>query len=142
MNIVDHTPFGRDVLKELSTACQRHGIMLGLYYSQTQDWSQPNGWGNHWDFDRENVNFDQYLQATVKPHLKELLSNYGDIGLIWFDTPQVMTYDQVKSCATTCMPFSRIALFPAALATTWATMVRSAIIAARPTLWQVTAKAA
>lgn len=42
-NIVDATPFGRDVLAELAEACYKHGLKLGLYYSQDLDWSEPNG---------------------------------------------------------------------------------------------------
>ena len=45
-NIVDATPFKRDVLKELADACARGGIRLGFYYSQSQDWHEPNGAGN------------------------------------------------------------------------------------------------
>ena len=42
-NVVDATPWGRDILKELQLACERHGMRLGLYYSQAQDWHDPNG---------------------------------------------------------------------------------------------------
>ena len=45
-NIVDATPFKRDVLKELADACARGGIRLGFYYSQSQDWHERNGAGN------------------------------------------------------------------------------------------------
>ena len=43
-------PFKRDILKELAAACQKHGMPLGFYYSQAQDWHEPNGAGNDWDF--------------------------------------------------------------------------------------------
>ena len=56
-NIVDGTPFGRDVLGELADACAREGIKLGLYYSQTQDWHHPNGFGNTWDFNEDEQDF-------------------------------------------------------------------------------------
>jgi hypothetical protein len=42
-NIVDATPFGRDPLKELAAACAKHGIRLGFYYSQAQDWHRAGG---------------------------------------------------------------------------------------------------
>ena len=49
-NIVDATPFKRDPLKELAAACARHNIRFGFYYSQAQDWHEPGGAGNTWDF--------------------------------------------------------------------------------------------
>src|SRR3954471_16774772 len=49
-NIVDATPFKRDVLKELADACAKRGMRLGFYYSQSQDWHEPGGAGNTWDF--------------------------------------------------------------------------------------------
>src|SRR5215813_1453279 len=49
-NVVKATPFRRDILKELSAACQKRGMPLGFYYSQSQDWHEPGGAGNDWDF--------------------------------------------------------------------------------------------
>jgi alpha-L-fucosidase len=96
-DIVDATPFGRDPMRDLSAACQRHGIRLCFYYSQTQDWHHPNGDGNDWDFDEVSKDFDGYVQRYVKPQVRELLTNYGPIGLIWFDTPKRMTRDESQS---------------------------------------------
>ncbi len=48
-NVVDATPFKRDIMKELAQACQEQGIRLGFYYSQAQDWHHPGGIGNNWD---------------------------------------------------------------------------------------------
>ncbi len=45
-DIVEATPFKRDPLKELAAACKKAGIKLGFYYSQFQDWHEPNGGGN------------------------------------------------------------------------------------------------
>jgi len=84
-NIVDATPFGRDPLKELAEACSREDIKLGFYYSQTLDWHHPNGMGNDWDFSPANQNFTSYLREYVKPQLRELLTNYGSVAVIWFD---------------------------------------------------------
>ena len=91
-NIVDATPFKRDILKELADACARQGMRLGFYYSQSQDWHEPNGAGNTWDFGAdEKKDYDQYLRGKAEPQVKELLTNYGPVALIWFDTPRMMT---------------------------------------------------
>jgi alpha-L-fucosidase len=93
-DIVDATPFKRDVLKELAEACQKQGIKLGFYYSQTQDWHHPDGDGNDWDYDESQKDFDGYIRNYVAPQVRELLTNYGPIGIIWFDTPKGITTEQ------------------------------------------------
>jgi alpha-L-fucosidase len=95
-NIVDATPFGRDPMQELASACQRHDVRLCFYYSQTQDWHHPGGDGNDWDYDEATKDFDGYVENYVKPQVRELLTNYGPIGLIWFDTPKRMTAEQSR----------------------------------------------
>ena len=90
-NIVQATPFHRDPLKELAAACARHGIKLGFYYSQSQDWHEPNGAGNAWDFGPDpKKDYDKYLQGKAEPQVRELLTGYGPVCLIWFDTPRDM----------------------------------------------------
>jgi alpha-L-fucosidase len=90
-NVVDATPFRRDVLKELAAACERNRLRLGFYYSQAQDWHEPNGAGNNWDFGPDDKkDFDQYLRAKAEPQVRELLSGYGSVCLMWFDTPRMM----------------------------------------------------
>ncbi len=96
-DIVDATPFGRDPLKELAAECQRQGIRLGFYYSQTQDWHHPDGDGNDWDYDESKKDFDGYLERYVKPQVRELLTSYGPISIIWFDTPKRITPEQSQS---------------------------------------------
>jgi alpha-L-fucosidase len=96
-NIVDGTPYGKDTLKALADACQREGIKLGLYYSQTQDWHHPGGNGNTWDYDRTDQEFADYIENYVKPQVTEILTQYGDIAVIWFDTPQTISTEQSKS---------------------------------------------
>jgi alpha-L-fucosidase len=94
-NIVDATPFKRDPLKELAAACARRNIRLGFYYSQAQDWHEPNGAGNAWDFGPDDKkDFDQYLREKAEPQVKELLTDYGPVCLIWFDTPRMMTTER------------------------------------------------
>jgi len=97
-NIVDATPFKRDVLKELADACAKRGMRLGFYYSQSQDWHEPGGAGNTWDFgpdlgpdQKELKPYDRYLRSKAEPQVRELLTGYGPVALIWFDTPRMMT---------------------------------------------------
>jgi alpha-L-fucosidase len=99
-NIVDATPFKRDILKELADACARQGMPLGFYYSQSQDWHEQNGAGNDWDFGPdEKKDYDQYLRGKAEPQVRELLTGYGPIALIWFDTPRMMTGDRAQRFA-------------------------------------------
>jgi alpha-L-fucosidase len=93
-DMVDATPFKRDVLKELAEECQKQGIKLGFYYSQTQDWHHPDGDGNDWDYAEAQKDFDGYIRNYVAPQVRELLTNYGPIAIIWFDTPKGITTEQ------------------------------------------------
>ncbi len=64
-NMVDATPFKRDVIGELAAACSRQGMRLGFYYSQAQDWHESNGAGNTWDFgpdDKKILKFKNKLK--------------------------------------------------------------------------------
>jgi alpha-L-fucosidase len=91
-NIVDATPFKRDVLRELADACAKRGMRLGFYYSHAQDWHERNGAGNTWDFGPDDKkDFDQYLRDKAEPQVRELLTLYGPVALVWFDTPRLMT---------------------------------------------------
>jgi len=80
------TPFKRDVLKELADACHTAGIKICWYHS-IMDWHHPDYLPRrNWEKDRptEGANFDRYVQY-MKNELKELLANYGEIGVLWFD---------------------------------------------------------
>lgn len=115
-NIVDATPYGKDVLKQLAAACKKQGIKLGFYYSQAQDWNNPGGaasrkpttegWANpdsakidaytaahngHWDPAQETKTFAQYIDDVAVPQVKELMTNYGEVAVLWWDTPTNMT---------------------------------------------------
>ena len=106
-NVVDATPFHRDILKELAAACKRHNMPLGFYYSQSQDWHEPGGAGNDWDFGpdqgpdgKELKDYDGYLRRKAEPQVRELLTDYGPVALIWFDTPRMMTAERAQRFAT------------------------------------------
>ena len=91
-NIVKATPYGKDVLKPLAEAAQKHGIKLGFYYSQAQDWIHPGGstWEGRWDPAQEG-SMDDYLRDIAVPQVRELFTNYGEISILWWDTPIDMT---------------------------------------------------
>jgi alpha-L-fucosidase len=98
-NVYDATPFHRDVIGEMVAACHRNGLPIGLYYSQTQDWHEPNGDGNDWDFNESKKDFDKYLHEKAIPQVRELLTEYGPVASIWFDTPKRITAVQSKELA-------------------------------------------
>ncbi len=91
-DIMDASPFKRDIIKELSEACKKQGMPLGLYYSQAQDWNAPGGaaFGGHWD-SAQDGDMDKYLDEKAVPQVSEILNNYGDIKILWWDTPINMT---------------------------------------------------
>ena len=80
-NIVDATPFRRDVIKELAQECRRQGLRFGVYYSHCRDWYNRDPQ----DRNNEIPPPPQYV-SFVKGQLRELLTNYGPLGVIWFDT--------------------------------------------------------
>ncbi len=110
-NIVDATPFGRDPMKELCEACKQEGIKLGFYYSHVREWRHPmaqsfeaigrpdrlGNFGNFWDYpDESKKNLQRYIDEFDIPQLRELLTQYGDILTIWFDTPSMIRPDQAE----------------------------------------------
>ena len=84
------TPFHRDPIKELSQACAKAGIKFGVYYSQAQDWHHPGGSGAKWDHTHDG-DMDAYLDKVAVPQVRELLTNYGPIAELWWDTAYGMT---------------------------------------------------
>jgi alpha-L-fucosidase len=92
-NIYDATPFKRDPLRELVDAAKKAGIKLGFYYSQAQDWNHRGGAasGGHWDPQAQDGSMDEYLDKIAVPQVKELLSSYGPVSVLWWDTPADMT---------------------------------------------------
>jgi len=87
-NIVDATPFGRDPMKELSTACKEIGLGFGFYYSHNQDWTSPGASGGpKVNSDGTPATFENYFYTKCKPQVKEICTNYGELDFIWFDTP-------------------------------------------------------
>lgn len=86
-DIVDRSPYGRDVLKQLAEACRKHGLKLFFYYSQL-DWYQddyyPRGQTGQYSGRPDHGDWDAYIDY-MNGQLTELLTNYGDVAGIWFD---------------------------------------------------------
>jgi alpha-L-fucosidase len=86
-NIVQRTPYGKDVMRMLADECHRQGIKLFFYYSQL-DWHHrdyyPLGGTGHAAGRPKGGDWNRYLDF-MNGQLTELLSNYGEIGGIWFD---------------------------------------------------------
>ncbi len=74
-DIIDATPYDKDVLKELARECEAAGIKFCFYHS-ILDWHHPLANGS---------TFPEYRDDYLKPQLKELLTDFGDIGVLWFD---------------------------------------------------------
>ncbi|MEO9511262.1 MAG: alpha-L-fucosidase [Flavobacteriaceae bacterium] len=95
-DIVDYTPFKRDILKELSAACKEEGIKFGMYHS-IMDWHHPQAQGkkypkyNSLDSTLINPEFPEYIENYMKPQLKELIENY-DPEVLWFDGEWIPAY--------------------------------------------------
>ncbi|OFX71289.1 MAG: alpha-L-fucosidase [Bacteroidetes bacterium GWC1_47_7] len=109
--IVKSTKYGKDPMLPLSQKIREQGIEFGFYYSQFLDWHEPNGGGNRWDFDESKKDYQEYYSRKAIPQLKELLSNYGPLGTIWFDMPGGLTYEQTKSLVDTLRKIQPNCLF-------------------------------
>lgn len=86
-DIVDATPYRRDALKALGDAARRQGMRFGVYYS-IMDWHHPDAQApNAPDYNSgtKNPNFSRYVETYMKPQLKELLTQYPNIDVLWFD---------------------------------------------------------
>ena len=123
------TPFKRDLIAELAEACYKYNMRLGVYYSQELDWHHPHGggynnpvsnegmsWTNDWDYpDNDKKNYSICYEEKIKPQVEEILKNYGEISLVWFDTPYTISkeqsdelYNMVKKYQPNCLVNSRI----------------------------------
>lgn len=129
-NVVDATPYGRDIVGDLANACAKHGLKFGVYYSQDLDWHEKHGggymsnhiecagvsWNNTWDFPTdEKKDYSICFENKIIPQIEELMTNYGDIFIVWFDTPLTLTdkqskyiYDTVKRLQPDCLMSSRL----------------------------------
>ncbi|WP_346859387.1 alpha-L-fucosidase [uncultured Draconibacterium sp.] len=119
----DYTNPKRDIISEMAEACKKHGIKLCLYYSHWVDWEHPLGW----DHTREiykisESDYDRYWQQKVIPQITELLTNYGEISMLWFDmwihhSESIVTKEQllqlkslIRELQPNCLINSRLGL--------------------------------
>jgi alpha-L-fucosidase len=109
-NVVDDTPYGKDIVRQLSDACARHGMKFGVYYS-TIDWHHPDALP--WTDDNNADIPPKHADLNVA-QLKELTGNYGPLTEIWFDmgrpTPaQSKRFtDTVHTAQPNCMVSGRV----------------------------------
>ena len=126
---VTNTPAGRDLIKEYVEALREEGLKVGLYFTLL-DWHHPDGggylsnhipsqgvtWDNSWDFpDAANKNFDRCFNEKIYPQVEEILRNYGELCLIWFDMPMTLKehqsralFDAIKKYQPDCLINSRL----------------------------------
>ena len=91
------TPFRRDIMKELSEACRKEGLTMCWYHS-IMDWHHPDYLPRReWEKDRptQGADFDRYV-GYMKRQLRELLTNYGEIGVLWFDGEWESTWNTAR----------------------------------------------
>jgi len=84
-DIIDATPFARDPLKELAEACRKAGITFCFYHS-IMDWHHP---------DAKALGFPTYREH-LKAQVKELITGYGPLGILWFDGEWIKDWDEAK----------------------------------------------
>jgi alpha-L-fucosidase len=96
-NIVQASPYGRDPLAALAAACRKHGVKLGFYYSQAQDWNNGgSASGGKWD-PAQARDMDDYIDKVAVPQVKEILSKYGEFpAVLWWDTPTDMNTERAR----------------------------------------------
>ncbi len=92
-SIVKRSLYGKDVTKAVVEAMRKEGIIPCLYYSQALDFHEENAWGNTWDYFVPEPERDMwsYINGKCKYQLKELLTGYGKIGMLWMDVPRGLT---------------------------------------------------
>ena len=109
-NIVDATPYGRDLMKELADACARGGIGFGVYYSLI-DWHYPHA------YPISSHNADPLTPEHYAYNLKqveEIMTHYGDLSEIWFDMGSLTSdqssgfYELVNRLQPGCMISGRL----------------------------------
>ncbi len=95
-NIMDASPYKKDIVKALAESCKKYDMPFGVYYAQALDWYHAGGghYDKRWDKAQEG-RFSDYIEKVSLPQVKELVTNYQP-RIIWFDTPAEMTPELAK----------------------------------------------
>lgn len=105
-DVVDASPYGKDLLKPLVKAARKEGMKIGFYYSQAQDWTHPGGgaYKPKWD-SAQNGSMDEYIDKIAVPQVKEILSKYGNLDILWWDTPVGMSRERAEKFLPVIEPY-------------------------------------
>ncbi|MBQ0105698.1 MAG: alpha-L-fucosidase [Armatimonadetes bacterium] len=122
----------KDMVRDIARACEKYNMRFGIYYSHNVDWHEKDGgandpqlhkkigWcpSNQWDFppgEDKDYDVNRYFESKAFPQIKELLTNYGKVDIMWFDLAYGITeeqakkfYDIVKGIQPDCLICSRI----------------------------------
>ncbi len=112
-DIIDASPYPKDIVQELYDACKKHGLDFGLYYSHNIDWMDGNDCGysellatglpmnekakrkagaNTWDPSPNT--FSEYLEEKAYPQVREILTKFPDMTTLWYDMGHYVTPGQ------------------------------------------------
>ncbi len=98
-DIVDASPYRHDAIKAIAEAAHRHGLKFGVYYS-IMDWHHPDAQApNFPEYNSRtyrNPNFGRYVESYMKPQIKELLTQYPQIDVLWFDGEWVADWNDER----------------------------------------------
>lgn len=104
---VMNTPYGKDVLKDLSQACKKHGIALSIYYSNP-DWHHEKSYNplstHQWRRRSEAETDLSEYREFIKNQITELLTNYGEIYTLFWDIPPHITDTGINELARKLQP--------------------------------------
>jgi alpha-L-fucosidase len=126
-NVVDSTPFGRDILSELTEACHKYGLKFGFYYSHWMDWGHPGGalppWPQMKDKQPSVEEFTKYWDEKCIPQVKELATQYNP-SFFWFDTwgqvhKHLITEEKIDELIKTVKDVNKDCLVNSRIGSTW-----------------------
>lgn len=104
---VMHTPYGKDVLKQLSDACRKHGMKLSIYYS-IPDWHHPFGYNpastHQWKAVACEHPKPELYRDYIRRQMTELLTGYGEIHSLFWDIPPGLTDPSVNQLVRKLQP--------------------------------------